>query len=103
VRYATYLVAAPLLLALAILRSPWWLLGLAAGGAAMFRMPYRRLQNQWHGLGGRGKLIAAPWVPVNRAVGAGAKMGGHPQGLRGRLRTRPPDWRLAPSRSDVQT
>lgn len=103
VRYATYLVAAPLLLALAILRSPWWLLGLAAGGAAMFRMPYRRLQNQWHGLGGRGKLIAALWVPVIRVVGDVAKMAGYPAGLRWRLRNRPPDWRLAPSRSDVQT
>lgn len=101
IRYATYLVAAPLLLALAIARSPWWLLGFVAGGAAMFRTPYRRLLNQWGGLEPAEKMQAASWVPVIRVVGDVAKMAGYPVGLLWRRHHRPPEWRLSRSRRHV--
>ncbi|HQA67372.1 MAG TPA: glycosyltransferase [Aggregatilineales bacterium] len=94
IRYATYLVATPLLLILAMVRSPWWLLGFVAGGAAMFRTPYRRLLNQWGGLKPPDRLRAALWVPVIRVVGDVAKMVGYPVGLVWRWRNRPPEWRL---------
>ena len=93
IRYATYLLAGPALLALALKRSRWWLLGLAAGGAAMVATPYRRLFNQWRRLTPRGKATAAAWVPVIRVVGDVAKMIGYPVGLAWRARNHPPDWR----------
>lgn len=98
IRYGTYLVAGPALLALATRRSPWWLLGLAAGAAAMVATPYRRLANQWHSLSAAGKTAAAAWVPVIRVAGDLAKMAGYPVGRLWRARNRPPDWRLETDR-----
>lgn len=101
IRYATYLVAAPLLLLSARRKSRGWLLALLAGAAAMLRTPYRRLLNQWGGLRPREKAAAALWVPVIRVVGDLAKMAGYPAGRLWRLRNRPPEWRIPPARRDV--
>lgn len=97
IRYVTYLVLLPVLLAAAIVGSPWWLLAMAAGGAAMVATPYRRLFNQWGGLSLGGKMAALLWVPVIRVAGDLAKMAGYPAGLVWRVQNRPPSWRTDPS------
>jgi glycosyltransferase involved in cell wall biosynthesis len=93
IRYLTYLVVLPLAISLSIAASPWWLLGLPAGGLAMVATPYRRLFGQWRALTPGGKLVAGLWVPVIRAAGDVAKMIGYPAGVAWRWRNQPPDWR----------
>ncbi len=80
VRYATYLVALPAILALGVVVSPWWWLLLALGGAYMLWTPYRRLGPMLapYGLGQR--LEAILWVPLIRVTGDLAKMIGYPVG-----------------------
>ncbi|MGC9335728.1 MAG: glycosyltransferase [Anaerolineae bacterium] len=89
IRYLTYWVAGPLLVALALLHSPWWWLALGAGFMAYTIQPYRRL---WPLLGGYGpidKLKAVLLVPIIRVVGDVGKMIGYPVGLLWRWR----NWR----------
>jgi glycosyltransferase involved in cell wall biosynthesis len=88
-RYGTYLVGGPLLVALALSHPAWWLLGVA-GAAAMLRGGYRRLWPHLQGLPGSQRLIALAWVPVIRLVGDVAKMLGYPAGVAWRLRHAPP-------------
>ena len=81
IRYLTYLVAAPVLVALALLHSPWWWLAFLAGAAVYTATPYRRL---WPMLGSYGladRLRAILLVPIIRVVGDVAKMVGYPVGL----------------------
>ena len=92
VRYGTYLVAVPALLALSLTVSPWWALGYLAGALAMFRTPYRRLIGLWGGLGWEQRLAAIAWVPLIRLTGDVAKMLGYPVGWA---------WRLARRREGV--
>ncbi|MDQ1301031.1 MAG: hypothetical protein QG637_952 [Chloroflexota bacterium] len=87
IRYATYLVALPGLLALAVLHSPWWLLALLAGAAAYCRTPYRRLWPHLAALSPRDCLAALLLVPAIRVAGDVAKMLGFPAGWRWRLRS----------------
>ena len=87
VRYATYLVAGPALLALGLAWWPWWLL-LLAGLAAMVWTPYRRLLPMLRGWGWSERIRAALWVPVIRITGDVAKMVGYPVGLAWRWRHR---------------
>lgn len=78
-RYATYLVALPLAVALLARRPALGLAALSAGAAAMFFTPLKRLMRQhrpW-----RHKIAAAPLVPLIRIVGDLAKMVGFPRGL----------------------
>ncbi len=88
VRYFTYLVALPAVLAAAILVTPWALLLLLLGYIAYCWAPYRRLwpviagQAPWEG------LYALALVPVIRVVGDVAKMVGYPVGLWWRWRNR---------------
>lgn len=94
VRYATYLVALPLLTAgmAAGPSAPVQLacaLALAAGAAAYLRRPYRRLARLGASLAPSGKLKAGLWVPVIRGVGDIAKMLGYPAGVAWRLRQNP--------------
>jgi glycosyltransferase involved in cell wall biosynthesis len=89
IRYLTYLVAGPLLVALALLHSPWWWLALAAGLAAYTAQPYRRLWPALKHYGLLARLQAVLLVPVIRVVGDVAKMIGYPVGLFWRLR----NWR----------
>ena len=93
IRYATYLVVGPALLALGVWVHPLWWGLLVAGAAAYLWTPYRRLFGQWGGLGPFDRVRAAAWVPVARGVGDMAKMLGYPAGWRWRLRERPPRWR----------
>jgi len=86
IRYATYLVALPGLLALAVLHSPAWLLALLAGAAAYCRTPYRRLWPRLAPLTPRDRLAALLLVPAIRVVGDVAKMLGFPAGWLWRLR-----------------
>jgi len=89
IRYATYLVALPLFLALALWHNPLWLLALAAGLGGMMRTPLRRLRPRLGDLPLRERLIALCWLPVIRVTGDVAKMLGYPVGVWWRLRHGP--------------
>jgi glycosyltransferase involved in cell wall biosynthesis len=81
IRYLTYLVAAPVLVVLALLHSPWWWLALLAGALAYTATPYRRLGPMLKRYGLLHRLSAIVLVPVIRVVGDVAKMIGYPAGL----------------------
>jgi glycosyltransferase involved in cell wall biosynthesis len=95
VRYATYLIAFPMLLA-SIVAAPDALLRalslilLLIGIAAYTRTPYRRLMASWSHLPAAEKVRAALLVPVIRVVGDVAKMLGYPAGILWRLRRQLP-------------
>lgn len=94
VRYATYLIAAPTLLAAMIGGAAGGEPALSAGGAVAFvagaavytRTPYRRLAALAAGLSLRERARAAGYVPLIRLVGDVAKMLGYPAGVLWRLR-----------------
>ena len=88
IRYLTYLVATPLLLALLLLHSRWWGLGFLAGSAFMFGTPFKRLWVMTRGWEVLRRLRAFAWVPLIRVAGDVAKMAGYPVGVRWRLRYR---------------
>jgi glycosyltransferase involved in cell wall biosynthesis len=88
IRYLTYLLATPLLIALALLHSPWWGLGFLAGGVFMFGRPLKRLWPMTRGWRLLRRLRACAWVPVIRLAGDVAKMAGYPAGVWWRLRHR---------------
>jgi glycosyltransferase involved in cell wall biosynthesis len=88
IRYLTYFVAAPLLLALAAWHSLWWGLGFVAGGAFMFGTPWKRLRPMTRGWGLARRLRACAWVPVIRVAGDVAKMIGYPVGVWWRFQCR---------------
>jgi glycosyltransferase involved in cell wall biosynthesis len=81
IRYLTYLVAAPLLLALTAWYSPWWAVGFLAGGAFVFGTPLRRLWPMTRGWSLWRRLRALAWVPIIRVAGDAAKMVGYPVGV----------------------
>ncbi len=93
IRYITYLLALPLLIALGFaINYWWWPAGAIIGGAGMFATPCRRLWRQWGALSPAEKLKAFLWVPVIRISGDAAKMAGYPVGLwwrKQRVSTRP--------------
>jgi len=89
VRYGTYLVALPALVALSIVHSPLWLLALAIGMAMMLRKPLWRLQSQWGHLPWRKRLSVLGWLPIIRITGDVAKMLGYPAGIWWRRRYAP--------------
>ncbi len=87
IRYLTYLVALPLLVALGWLHSPWWwLAGAAVGGAGHLGVPYRRLWPWLKHMHWAGRLQAILLVPLIRVTGDVAKMIGYPVGLLWRLK-----------------
>ncbi len=106
IRYATYFVALPLLLALLLVsRESLRFVGLGLlvlAGSAYLRRPYQRLPIVLQTAEERGALklspmvwlMAALWVPLIRATGDVAKMAGYPVGWWWRLRKKPPDWRV---------
>lgn len=79
IRYATYLLAASLLVA-GLLYSPWLLIPLLLGVALYLWTPYRRLLSS-HPTSRASFLEAILWVPIIRLVGDLAKMAGYPVGL----------------------
>jgi len=97
IRYGTYLVGLPGLLALAIRYNPLWLLALLGGVIAYCRTPYRRLRAYLPQMTPGQRLYAALLVPVIRGVGDVAKMLGYPVGWLWRLRNwsrREIHWRI---------
>ncbi len=88
VRYATYLVVAPALIALGAVYTPWWWGLLVLGGGVYCRRPWQRLARYWGDLSFWDKLRALALVPVIRLVGDVAKMIGYPVGWAWRLRRR---------------
>ncbi len=82
IRYVTYLVAAPALLHLALVRRKrlGWL-GLAAGVAAYTSAPYRRLCPELPALSWSQRAYAILLLPLIRLWGDLAKMVGYPLGL----------------------
>ena len=89
-RYATYLVALPALLALSASPSgsPLWLLALGGGFLAYCRTPYRRLLPYLPQLSLGDRLHAILLVPLIRVMGDVAKMLGYPAGWAWRIRNR---------------
>lgn len=87
IRYATYLLALPLLLRL-IWRGRWigWA-GLVAGGGAYCARPAQRLWDNTYGWQPPARLRAFALIPIIRVVGDVAKMVGYPAGLYWRWRT----------------
>ncbi len=96
IRYATYLLAAPLIFLLGWRRTrALWLLYLP-GAAYYLYQPYRRLPTTLSHApptSTAGILYAVALVPLIRVVGDVAKMLGYPAGWYWRIRQRPPDWR----------
>ncbi len=100
IRYATYLIALPLILLLGLrAHKALWLLAIP-GAAVYLRQPYRRL-NVVLGEATRvetvrvtlmSNLQAIALIPLIRVVGDVAKMIGYPAGWWWRIRHRPPDW-----------
>jgi glycosyltransferase involved in cell wall biosynthesis len=86
IRYATYLVILPSLLALSLFHSPGWWFVLLAGVMFYCATPYRRLRSSQVALTTMEQVKAALLVPVIRAVGDIAKMLGYPAGWVWRLR-----------------
>jgi len=85
IRYATYWLALPLLIAGVILLSPVLKvacgLALVGGAAAYVRQPYRRLKRLAQTLAPKERRNAAFLVPVIRVTGDIAKMLGYPAGV----------------------
>lgn len=81
IRYGTYGIGVPLLLALLRRRPLAALAGFGGGGAVMFFTPYKRLWRMRNRLGSAELLCALLLVPLIRVTGDLAKMWGYPQGL----------------------
>jgi glycosyltransferase involved in cell wall biosynthesis len=86
VRYGTYLVLGPAVIALAIAHTPLWAATLLLGAALYTRRPYQRLGKMMEGMTTGQGLRAIGLVPVIRVVGDAAKMVGYPVGWVWRLR-----------------
>ncbi len=88
IRYLTYLVALPGVIALTIaaplLALPLWLIG----AAFMSFTPYKRLAPMLRGMSLIDKLCAVAWAPIIRVTGDIAKMIGYPVGVAWRMRNR---------------
>lgn len=88
IRYSTYLIVIPVIFLLGLWRTPlWWLLYLA-GGAIVFRTPYKRLWPMIKDHSFADKIKAILCVPIIRVTGDIAKMIGYPVGVLWRLQRR---------------
>ncbi|MDY7040436.1 MAG: glycosyltransferase family 2 protein, partial [Chloroflexota bacterium] len=94
IRYVTYLVMLPLVLALIIGHSLWWALLPLAGAVAVLQRPYQRLWPMLTHYGPLDKVRAILWVPVIILTGDLAKMLGYPVGVWHRWRHRLPSRHL---------
>lgn len=99
-RYATYLLAIPLIFLLGVrVHRALWLL-YALGGAVYLRQPYRRLRRVLDSAA-RNRVAVTPinlataavLVPIIRVTGDLAKLIGYPQGVRWRAEKQPPNWK----------
>jgi glycosyltransferase involved in cell wall biosynthesis len=87
IRYLTYLVALPLVIALVFVNPLFTFSLLLFASGLMFFTPYRRLAALWNALTLPQKLAAILWVPVIRVTGDVAKMIGYPVGVAWRVST----------------
>ena len=93
IRYATYLLLAPLIFLLGWrLHRLWWLL-YGIGAVLYLYRPYRRLTTVLRLAPPVNLPLVALLIPVIRLIGDLAKMIGYPVGLFWRWRNRPPEWR----------
>ncbi|HAL61913.1 MAG TPA: glycosyl transferase [Chloroflexi bacterium] len=88
IRYLSYLVAGPLLVALGFLRYPLWCGGLFLGAAICLWTPYKRLLPLLRMLSPLDKVKALLLVPLIRVTGDIAKMAGYPVGVLWRWKSR---------------
>ena len=88
IRYATYLVALPVITWLAAKVNLWFAVLYIAGAAVYLKQPYQRLWPALRTLERAGQLKAIGWVPIIRVVGDIAKMMGYPVGVVWRRRRR---------------
>jgi cellulose synthase/poly-beta-1,6-N-acetylglucosamine synthase-like glycosyltransferase len=86
IRYSTYFLAVPLLLALGFLRHPLWWGLLIAGMALYLWTPYERLLSMLPRLGLADRVKALLFIPLIRFAGDLAKMCGYPMGCLWRFR-----------------
>lgn len=86
IRYLTYFLATPFLIALGFLHSPLWWLLLVLGAAVALWTPYKRLIPMIMSFSLPNKLKAIALVPVIRITGDIAKMVGYPVGILWRLK-----------------
>ena len=97
IRYAVYLLALPLILALSLAHHPLWLGLLLLGGGMYLYRPLRRSPANLRRLGRTDAmtwLLCLALLPCLRALGDIAKMLGYPVGWRWRRQNRPPEWRI---------
>lgn len=87
IRYLSYLVAGPLLVAFGFLRHPLWWGALFLGAAIYLWTPYKRLLPWLRTLSPFVKLKALLLVPLIRVTGDIAKMAGYPVGVLWRWRS----------------
>lgn len=88
IRYSTYLIALPLLLALLFYFPPVGFGFLLLGFLGMFFTPYKRLAPMLHSLSGMDSLRALAWVPLIRVAGDVAKLLGYPVGVAWRVKNK---------------
>lgn len=81
IRYATYLVALPVITWLTAKVHPLFALLYLIGAVVYLRQPYQHVQTMRHTLDRAGQLKAIGWVPIIRVVGDVAKMIGYPVGV----------------------
>ncbi|MEO8394131.1 MAG: glycosyltransferase [Chloroflexota bacterium] len=101
IRYATYLIAAPLIFLLGWRASKLFWLVMIPGALVYLGQPYRRLRIVLGDAARAGNvrvtllsnLYALALIPVIRVVGDVAKMIGYPVGWWWRIKHRPPNWR----------
>ncbi len=96
IRYATYFIAAPLILGLSLSLNLWFLLLYLVGAAWYLYQPLKRLPVVLRAVPKMSRmehLYILLMIPIIRVVGDFAKMAGYPVGWRWRLQNKPPDWK----------
>lgn len=86
IRYATYLIAVPLIAWLSLNVSAWLYALYLVGAIVYLKRPYQRLMRMWSNLNSIDRIKTIGWIPIIRVAGDAAKMIGLPVGVVWRLR-----------------
>jgi glycosyltransferase involved in cell wall biosynthesis len=81
IRYATYLIALPLIAWLSLTANTWLYTLYLVGAIVYLKRPYQRLTRLWKNLNSIERIKTIGWTPVIRLVGDIAKMIGYPIGV----------------------